>query len=254
MQVGEMQAKPPKILLWGDIGTGKTALALTLGEGALCYDLDDGVMTGATLKDKWYDDRRKVEVRQFIEKEPHKKAIAFNQVKQSIISLANEFNAKTAKWTAVILDSISTLADMAVAQIMSNSGTPNAAPQIQHWGLAFSEIQQVLAMLRILPVPVVMIGHEQTKTIGSGLDADTKLELAINGKNMPSKIMRYCDEIWYMKVKAAAGGKVTYNILTNANPTVPARSRGQIPNNTDTACGMWELIRLSGYTKPEVKK
>lgn len=258
MKVSDLQQKAPKILLYGPIGTGKTALALTLGARAQVMDMDDGLMTGVKLEDKWTAERRAVDVVQFLETQPHKKAEAFAASKRHVLDVANQCVAGKYPFDALIIDSLSAMAENALNYIMANSGQLNQQPQIQHWGLAFSEIKQVVAVLRTLPLVVVLIAHEQIKTIGTGPTAETKLEIAIQGKNLPQQIARYFDEIFHIRAKPAGGGKFSYIIQTKSDDKIEARSRMQIPNHTDTSIGMWELVRLMGYTPPkrsaEVKK
>lgn len=250
MKVSDIQESPPSILLWGPPGTGKTALALTLGERAEVVDLDDGLKTGSTLKDKFYDARRSVTVNQFIEKEPHKRATIFQKAKEHIYGIATQINQNKYPFDALIVDSLSALADSAVRQIMGNSGDPGATPQIQHWGLAFNEVKNVMGVIRSIStkIPVVVIGHDQ-----EGKE-EGKIELALSGKKLPGQIIRYFDEVLYMRVKAEGGGKFKYVVQTKNDSRVECRSRANLENMTDTSEGMWDLIKKMGYTPPERTK
>lgn len=251
MKVADIEGKPPKVLLWGDVGTWKTSLMLTLGAPLQVIDLDDGLLTGVKLQDKWTKERQAVDVVQFLEPAPHKTATVFGRVKQKIIEIANECTLKRYPFGALGIDSLSALADASLQQIMSNSGKLGQQPEIQHWGLAFSQIKDVLAIIRTLPIPVVLIGHEQVKTFGSGLTKEEKLELAVSGKNLASQICRYYDEIWYSRVKPAGAGKYTQHLQTIDDGTIPCRSRACIPNMIRCdEIGMWELLRLAGYQRP----
>jgi len=250
MKLHELQPKPPKILLYGDLGTGKTALALTLGEGTLVLDMDDGLLTGKNLNDGFTKQRQNVEVKQFFEDNPQKTATAFSRLKAYVVGLANDFSAKKIFYRAIVVDSLSSLAEAAVAQVMSNSGRVGGTPEIQHWGIAFSEIKQVIGIIRTLPVPVVLIAHEQTKSIGTGVNKEDKLEIAVSGKNMASQIARYFDEIWYMRARPSGGGKNRYVIQTTGDGKIPCRSRACLPNDLDTTVGMWEIIKQCGYVPP----
>lgn len=247
MNVGDIADKAPHTLIFGGVGTGKTALALTLGKRAEVIDLDDGLKTGVTLQDKFTTDRRAVTVSRFIEKEPHKRATVFQQAKLRIYEIAGLLNNNKYPHDALIIDSLSSLADSAVRQIMGNSGDVNATPQIQHWGLAFNEIRNVFAVIRAMPIPVVVIAHDQ-----EGKE-EGKIELAISGKKLPSQITRYFDEVLYMRVKQLGGGKVGYMLQTMNDARVECRSRAGLPNMTDTSVGMWALIKTMGYTPPERK-
>lgn len=253
MKVSDLSGvKPPKILLYGDMGTWKTSLALTLGDRASVLDLDDGLMTGVRLEDKWSSARRSVDVKQFLEPEPNKRATVFQAAKQYIYSLADQVRAGKWPFDAFIVDSLSSYAESAVAQVMYNSGMVGQAPQLQHWGLAFSEIKNVIAVLRPLPIVVVLIAHEQVKTIGKGAQQEDKLEIALPGKNLASQIARYFDEVWYSRVRPLGANKFEQVLQTYTDGKIPCRSRACIPNYTNTECGMWELIKRCGY-EPKAK-
>ncbi len=248
MNVADIADKAPHVLIYSGVGTGKTALALTAGPDAEVIDLDDGLKTGVTLKDQFTEARRAVTVSQFIEKEPHKRATAFQAAKMRIYEIATQLNQGKYTKKALIIDSLSSLADAAVRQIMGNSGNPGDTPQIQHWGLAFNEIRNVFAVIRSMPIPVIVIAHDQ-----EGKE-EGKIELAISGKKLPSQIARYFDEVWYLRVKQLGGGKVGYVIQTKNDSRVECRSRANLPDLTDTSVGMWELFKRMGYVPPEGKK
>jgi len=263
--------KAPHILLYGEVGCGKTALALTLGGSvsdtkppklsddpaysAQLLDIDDGFLTGASLKDRFELARRNVDVIQFPEPAPHLKATQFDKIKNHIITSANALAAKKYPFSALIIDSLSALADAAVAQIMGNSGRVQQTPEIQHWGAAFNEIKNVLAVVRSMDIVVVLTAHEQVKSVGTGVTKKDTIEIAIQGKNLPAQICRYFDEIWYLDTKPAGGGKLKYTLKTLGDGTVPARSRLCLPDLTDvTNVGLWELLAKLGYSPPMARK
>lgn len=251
MKVGDLvDLGPPRILLYGEVGAGKTALSLTLGERAQIADLDGGVRTGVSLKDDFTSHRKAVDLRTFPEPEPHKKATVFAKFKNYVYGLGGDIQRKTFTYDALIIDSLSALADSAVHYIMSNSGKTEGNPELQHWGLAFTEIKNVLAVARSLPIVLVVTAHEQVKSIGKGDSKEDKLEIALPGKNLASQICRYFDEIWYLRVRPSGGGKSQYLIQTRGNGAILARSRGGLADMTDTKVGMWELIRQIGYVPP----
>lgn len=243
--------KAPHILLWGEVGTGKTAFAETLGERCELLDLDNGSGTGLGLKDKYYAARCAVEVKKFPEPQPHIRATQFDAVKRYVIDVANRISAKKYPYDALVIDSLSTLSDAAVRQIMYNSGKIGGTPEIQHWGMAFNEVKNLLAIVNSLEIVTVLVAHEQVKSTGSGATKKDSLEIATPGKNLPSQICRYYDEIWYLDVAPAGGNKVKYTLKTLGDGTIPARSRLGLPTNTDiTSVGLWELLATLGYKPP----
>lgn len=254
MKLSELAASKPKaphILLYGEVGCGKTALALTLGQRAQLLDIDDGFMTGASLKDKHHAARIGVDVVQFPEPQPHLKATQFASVKRHVINSANALAGKRYPFSALIIDSLSSLAESAVAMVMANSSRIQETPEIQHWGMAFSEIKNVLAVVRAMDIVVVLIAHEQVKSIGEGKTKRDTIEIAVQGKNLPSQICRYFDEIWYLDTRPAGGGKLKYTIKTLGDGTVPARSRLGLPDQTEvTDLDLWSLLAKYGYPTP----
>lgn len=247
MKVSELVNRAPKILLVGDVGTGKTALTLTLGEALQVIDIDNGLATGNNLIDKFTSERKKVDVKQFLEPDPTKSATVFPAVKAYIYSLPGAIKRGEYQFKVLAIDSLSSLAEAAIQATMANSSRIGSTPEIQHWGMAFNDIKNVLGVIRSLPIPVILIAHEQVKSVGTGTQKKDTLEIAIQGKNLPSQICRYYGEIWYMETREIAGGKQKYILKTVSDSIFPARSRACLENNIDTSIGMWGLLKKIGY-------
>jgi len=260
MKLSDLPTKPPKILDWGPMGTGKTARALTLGARAQIIDVgEDGLITGKTLVDKFQKDRLAVDVMLFRETKLPTKAHAFNDTRDYIFKVSQQCHAGTFPFDALILDSLTELARMSINQVLSNNSALADGPQIQHYGLAFAQTKMVLDVLKSLPIVVYVIGHDQRDAIVKKsvdgkkvLDQKDFIELAVTGKNMPAEIPRGFDEVWYSHVRPAGGGKSSFLIQTAGDELVKCRTRGQIPNMLDTTeLGMWDIIKRLGYTPPE---
>lgn len=253
MKVSELQLGPPRVLIYGDVGDGKTALSLTLGARAQVLDFDNGLRTGVTLNDKFKADRMAVDVKQFLETDPAKQATVYTKAKNYIYDLSSAIRKGDWPYDAIIIDTLSAFAWSAVHNVMANSGRLGKNPEIQHWGLAFTDIKNVLAVLCSLPCVVVLTAHQQVESVGQGDERIDKYQLAIPGKNMPTEIMRLFDEVWYLKSKPSGGGNRAYIIQTRTDALKIARSRGNLPDNTDSSVGMWELLKKCGYEPPERK-
>lgn len=254
MKVSEIIKRPPKILIYSGPGTGKTALTLTLGKRLQIIDLDDGLQCAFGLEDEFQKARLSVDVKQFLEPSPHTKATAYKRTKEYLIGVANDCIKGQYPFPCLALDSITRLADYALNYIMYNSGCIHQQPQIQHWGLAIGEVRQIIALLQSLPLVVIVIGHEQIKTIGKGPAAEDKIFLGLYGTNLPLQIPGYFDEMWRIRVKQIGSGKQQFLLETQATAIADAKSRACLPTRTDLKVGMWEILKLIGYEPKEVKE
>ncbi len=246
--------KYPNILLYGPLGSGKTVFALTLGERAQVWDFDDGLESGMNVQDKFTDYRQCVDVVQFLESEPEKKANAFLKCKSHCIDVANKARKGNWKFDAIIVDSLTSMVYASLNQVLYNSGRLNKGnPQIQDWGLAFIELKMVLSVLRSIPVPKIVIGHDMQKQMNREKDKedDWRTMIALPGVNLPTEISAVFDEVWYMRAKQAGGGKRRYEIQTLGSDKLDCRSRKCLPNLTNTDVGAWEILKLLGHTVGE---
>lgn len=274
MKVGESPSKPPKILLYGPAGGGKTALALTLGADAQILDLDDGIMTGITLQDKYTEERKKVELKQFLEPEIATKALAYNQFKTYIFGLQGEIAKGKFPYKALIIDSLTSLGEACSKFVMGNSGSIMSAPEIQHWGLIVNEMQNVMGVIKSLPIVVVLLAHDEEKTTGSLVGelnpatgkrnpstAKEVTSIAVPTRKLIARIPRFYDEIWYTRTRSKGGKKLEYYLQTRKTGDLIARSRLNLPDDfvfarvdgdkSEFAVGLWEIIVKLGYRRPQ---
>ena len=209
MKLSEAVKHPPKIILAGNPGSGKTALALTLGEGTTVIDLDDGLLTGMTLKDAFFERRQQVEVKPCKEDNPNK-ALAFAKAMSYVRGMSDECLKGKPPCRGLVIDSLTTLAEGAMRYVMSNNGMLGQHPQIQHWGLRDLELQNFFLTVYSLPMVVVLIVHLQTvqeegdvrAAVGPDgrmkmeLITKTKFKIALPGKAYPPKLPPRFDELW----------------------------------------------------------
>lgn len=257
MRLAEFVLEPPKILLYGPPGGGKTALASTLGPGCIYIDVDGGIETAVTLKDKHSNDRKEIDYIPIKEVNVFTPA-KWRKVKEKVIELVN-MSPEKLKGKSVVLDSITTAGEAAMQFILGNSSrlgtdgtikTKSGGPEIQDWGLAMAELERVLMYLRSLPCTVVVIGHQEMKPITENRDGEKvnyMVELHVIGSKLAPKVPSYFTEVWYLKPKSEAGGKLSYHIKTKHTSEILARSRLNLPDPVDANLGMKEILKLAGY-------
>lgn len=231
---------PPKILLMGSYGTGKTLFATTLGKHGRVYDLNNGLLSAVTFKDKFTAQRAEIDVRTCWESDPSK-ATAFGVFRSYMQSLSTE--ASGMSQGAIIIDGYTDLAEFSMRSVMAAQNKLYEQPQIQHWGMGFAGIERVLMILRSLPIVVVMIAH--TRRIEHGGD-DLKFELCTPGQKLPQKIPTYFDEVWFSEV-LGSGSTAKYRIKTKSSGAVACRTRANIPDIVDMDTGLPTVLKMMGY-------
>jgi adenylate kinase family enzyme len=241
-----------KILIYGRPGTGKTAFALTAGARAFMLDLDSGVLVAEHLNDAFREDRLSVAVKTFVEPEPATKAMAYQQVKEELLSISNLCRQDKFPYEVVILDSVTMLADYALNFILRNSGKLGQQPEIQHWGLAINEVKLVMNILRTIPRHVIVIGHEQRRQSETdhGTTKTERIQLSVFGKNLPDQVAACFDEMWRFIVAPGPA----YLIQTVPGAKADAKSRSCITNKASVNHGFWKILeRMSENPTKETK-
>lgn len=241
MKVSDIKSTAPHVLLYGRPGTGKTLLSLTLGEHAQVIDMDGGLRSGITHKDKFTEERMKVDVIQCLEDDPGR-AVAFSKAKATVDSIVQQCRTGTYPYKALIVDNLTCLADFAMRNILGPSGW-GKPPQIQHYGMAFIQIEQVLLSLRFLPIVVVLCAHDQRDTI----DKEDVREVAVQGKNLPGKVTSFFDEVLYTKVIPGQGTSNQFVLQTSSSTAITARSRGSLPDNLPQNTGLPDILTRIGF-------
>jgi len=265
MKPSELTRKPPKILIYGPPGLGKTSLFMTLGEKAQLLDLDGNADVALGLKDNLHAERMECDVRQILEDDPAGKATVFARAKKYIYGLPGEIKKGNFPFDAFGLDSLTSLAVACQDYVMANSGRLGQNPEIQHWGLIITEIANVVKALKGLPIPTFILAHEEVIVPeGGGEDNLAKIQIAIPGRKLPGQITRQFSEIWYLKMRASGQGKHEILIQTLATQIITCRSgRGLATGrkiatlnpkaSTTDSVSMWMLLKEIGWI-PAIKE
>jgi len=242
MKLAEIELADPKIILLGQFGTGKTCLASTLGEGCLYLDLDGGLRASATLKDQFQAMRAKIEVVQILERDPRSPTVLL-KVKEQVSKLLDLSVKGTLPWKYIVIDGYTNLAESAIRWVQKANGLIGKPLQIQHWGMAFMEIEEVLQQLRAIPIVFVLIAHTHREVSD---DEGVKYEILTPGQKLKDKVPGYFDEAWMMKV-TGSGTARRYAVMTQSTGMYNAKTRGQLADNTDANKGMVEILRSIGW-------
>ena len=233
VELKDLKLRPPKILLMGTFGTGKTALSTTLGRHAVVIDLDDGLRTALTMKDKFTKDRGLVDVKVCWGQDP-KKAMEFDKARSFVNGISDECRGGRFKRRALIIDGYSGLADSAVRTVMASSGDLEATPQLQ----PYVKFENLLYVVKSLPLVVIVIAHLRRVDIGES----SIFELQTPGKKLPQKIPTFFDEVWNAKIRGQE-----YVIQTRGTSAMPCRTRAGLQDLTKQNLGMVEILRMIGH-------
>jgi len=241
--LADMRILHPKILMYGGAGTGKTALTLTLGSSLQIMDLDNGLMTGLTLKDQHYEQRLKVNVVSGLQETDPARGVAFMKAKNHLYAVAEACKKGTYSFDALAVDSLTALVDSAMRMIQGNSSHIGTNPQLQEYGLAFQEIENFLTIMKSLPIVVIVIAHQHEFEV----DNKMNIRVAIPGRKLPGKVCSWFDEVWRMTIQNLPKGETAHVIQTKGTASTLARSRFNIPDKTDAKLGLVNILKGAGY-------
>lgn len=246
MKLSEVKTKPPKILIFGNYGSGKTLFAMTGGKYVQLIDLDEGVKSGKTFQDNFTNIRKEVDILQCYESEP-KRALAFMKAQSYIQSVSEQCSVKKYPFKILVIDSLTNLHEYCMRMILANSGLLGQKPRIQDWMLRDIQFLNLFLIVKSLPIAVVVLAHQQIH-----LQDDTNIITPhLPGKSLPNNLISKFDEVLYIKSKLIAGGKTEYNIQNISTTSINVRTRANFKNNLNVNVGLLKLLELMDYNVKE---
>lgn len=245
----EKMNKPPKILIYGAAGSGKTALVSQANNGYM-LDFDDGMRTALFLKDAFYDKRMAIEFDLYKDADPCKPK-GWVSAKQKILNISSAIAKGTFKHDAVIVDSLTGAAQAVQNQVMAQAGRPNGKPEIQHWGMIVSELENILTILTSLNTLVLITAHElpmltRKGSLGHPEEDVHELRVLCAGKKLPEKLPWMFDEFWHADSKFV-GKKPKFTVTGAKTSYIQARTRSGFTTNDHTQIGLKGVLDLAGY-------
>lgn len=178
----------------------------------------------------------------------------FAKVQKAVQDVMDKVRANTYEYPIFAIDSLTTLGDQAMRSVLHNGGKMteygalrvsgnSTGIEIQHWGLAMVQVENILTMLRSLPICTIVAAHEVSETV----DERTIKSVSVIGAKLAPKLPAFFDEQWYANTKPGAGGTVDYVIQTKMTPSINAKSRNNLPDGTKTSIGLPAMLKLMGY-------
>lgn len=249
--------KPPCILVYSPAGGGKTGLAAQLKD-AYIFDFDDGMRTAATLKDKFFDIRQKIDFD--IYKDP-------NPMKPKMFPLAikklQEIVRKSAegKWdkNGLVVDSLTGACRAAQLYNQFTAGQDSFKKmEIQNWGTLINEIEKFLTLVRSVGVPTIVTAHVDMldapmmnaygKPILGQRKVTAQFPSSATTKHGFRKLMWLFDEVLYAERKPIGGGKEKFTVTGNkVGSVIQTRTRSGIDIVRHDEIGLEGLLNLMGY-------
>lgn len=240
-----VQLTPPKILLFGPPGTWKTTFSTSWGSQTEIIDIDKKLLSAIKVQDKWTPERHAVFVTPCYDKNVQVPT-AFEDLKRRVFTISDLCASGKYDKKVLVVDSLTSKGEHAMRKILYGAGVRMIAPvlppiTIPQWGMAINEVENVLTVLKSLPICVIVVAHELTEVV----DDVVRTKIWALGAKLPNKLPVGFDEIWYSKIVGA--GNDRHAVLQTNATTVTACSRGQLPDGWDTRQGLQETLKKIGY-------
>lgn len=257
MKANDLINKPPKILIYGPGGSGKTALVSQASNGYL-FDFDDGMLTAKNMNDSFSSLRKSIEFDLYKDLNPSKPE-GWKKAKEKLLQISEQCALKKWPFNCCVLDSFTGLSQAIQNDVMFNAGKPLGKPEIQHYGLIVSELENAMTLITSLSNTLVLItAHEmpilsRKGQIGHPEQDIFKMIPLCAGTKLGPKLPWMFDEVWYAD-RNSIGGKTSYVVSGKPSSYNDSRTRSGFVEEFDhTNVGLVELLKKINYNY-EVKK
>ena len=244
-KLSDYKLKPPRLLFYGNPGTGKTALALSGGDRVMALDVDGGMRTGLTFKDKFYADRLNVEVKDCDETDPERPT-SYAKVRSYITSFAREARAGKATAKILVIDSWTSVCVAAKTKVAADNGRVGQRLFQNHWGFVIGDLEALVTIIKTIPAVVIVTAHKMFVNEEDQPDI-AKGTVMCYGKKLPSVLVGAFDEVWHTKVKELPQDRVDIAIESQPSPAQMTRSRMQLPKDSRASEGLVALLMKIGH-------
>jgi len=229
---------PPKILMMGSAGTGKTTLVTTLGKDLALLDLDRKLRSVINQADAFADDRLEVNVI-----EAHEDTVtggvpvAFRKARAALDAISAKCASGAYPYKVFAIDSFTSLAQACAMMVAGTDLTRKLS--WNDWGTMTRELEAFLYDLRCLPIPTIVIAHEMYMEI----DGANKVVISCPGQKLPPKLPAMFDEFWQTRVINVQGGGTKYVVRTRSTESVGCLSSHNVPDNYLQSDGLKKIFK-----------
>lgn len=236
----------PSLLIYGGLGTGKTAFMGQMGERGQLLDFDQGYKTLAKFDDKWKPDRLKTEIESFFD-DNWEVPTAYRKARSFIQKLRIKMSKPENKIKVVGLDSFTGLYKSVIASVTAASGHAGRMPTQPEWGVILNEIENFMRLFKGLPAPKLVAGHTFLRVLD---DETTTIKLLCPGVKLPDQVAGFFDDVFYAKVMKRPQGKYDFILTSKPTNAVECRTRTSFHDDFAMNDGLWDFLRKLEYIEP----
>ena len=251
MKADELKNTPPKIMIYGPAGSGKTGLVSQANKGYL-FDFDGGMLTARNLNDSFSSLRKSIDFDVYRDTKPSNPD-GWRRAKEKLISISEQCASNKWAYNACIIDSFTGLSQAIQNSVMANDNKPMGKPEIQHYGMIVSELEIILTLITSLHNTLVLVtAHEMPILSRKGQighpEQDTyKFVPLCAGTKLGPKLPWMFDEVWYAD-RTSVGGKIAFVVSGKPSSYNDSRTRSGFVEDFDhTSIGLAALLKKLNY-------